>query len=157
MIYLFYCVIIFLVYLEFRRLSSNLSNFLIKKSRSLIYSNVAEIYTIYETSRNNVYADMFLTDFSIHFNNKTKLTPDEIKEYTAKFIKQVFEVMGPKILTDMEFLKGNIDSIVKELEIFFENKLIEEQAQFLSDDDMGDDQDTVKVNNKILDNININY
>lgn len=105
-----------------------LINTLVKiHDRRVSFERVPTILLMFENSKEIVYENVYREHIYQHIVSGFKITSDELPELQDIFIKQMKLYLGPNIWNDLEFIKGDTDSIVYELMLYFLNKLIDNE------------------------------
>lgn len=97
--------------------------------RYIIYKRYAENRTILEMNMDLIYYKLYQEETFIHISNETHMTKDEIEELRLRFIKEVISISGPSVITDLENIHGNIESLVTMLSIYFNSRFNKEEVE----------------------------
>ena len=101
----------------------------------LLFKRYYEILIILENSKTQVYNNFFINRLSKFYLSYEKLDNENLNIYKNEYIKLVLETCGPNIVNDLEKIKGNMASIVLDIETFFINKMIQDEEKIFKSAD----------------------
>lgn len=120
---IFYILFIFLIYFIFIKIYN------IKK-RELIFRRFSELLVLYDLAKENSYDQLFLSTISPNFASGYKIRNDEVPNLQKEFIKAVKTFLGISIWEDIEFIKGDINSITNELAFYLITRLTQDEKLY---------------------------
>ncbi len=116
--------------------------------RFIIYKRYPENRTILEMNMDLIYNKLYQEEAYVHVVNETHITKDELESLQLKFIKEVTTICGPNVISDLEIVHGDIESLVIMLSIYFNSRFNKEEVEnAMSTSETGDPSSRVPFDN----------
>ncbi|MCK5015541.1 MAG: hypothetical protein KAS32_00555 [Candidatus Peribacteraceae bacterium] len=113
--------------------SNNIFNKVIRRvTRRDAFENYDVVLTILEVAKESAYQKVFRDDVLVHSASGYKINKEEIGKIQAKYLRLVFQNCGPKIVDDIEYVHGDLDSMSVILINEFISKIEEEERVITS-------------------------